>query len=158
MAAGKSTVGRELADRLGWPFHDLDTMVENRCLSIYGRGITSLIDIGEEALFRLQERRVVMDELLSLQNPAIVSLGGGTLHNHSLGDWLENQTMLIVLKVSWGTVEERIMQSNRPLKKSANRLYLERQDGFNKGFQLVVDSKDVIEVVDTLESWVRSHR
>ncbi len=158
MAAGKSTVGRELADRLGWPFHDLDTMVENRCLSNYERGIGSLIERGEEALFRLQERRVVMDELSSLENPAIVSLGGGTLHNHQLGDWLEQHTTLIVLQVNWRTVEERIMQSNRPLKKSANRLYLERQDGYNKGFQVVVDSKNVIEVVDTLEFWVRSHR
>ena len=157
MAAGKSTVGKELADRLGWPFHDLDTMVENRCLTHYGRGITSLIESGEEALFRVQERRVVMHELLSLQNPAIVSLGGGTLHNPPLGDWLETQTTLIVLQVTWRTVKERILQSNRPLKESANRLYLERQDGYNKGFQVVVDSKNVIEVVDTLESWVRSY-
>ena len=156
MATGKSTVGKELADRLGWPFHDLDLIVEGRCRSKYGVGISALIERGDETLFRAQEKAAVVQGLPSLQIPSIISLGGGTLHNNSLGDWLENHTTLIVLQATWITVKERIRQSNRPLKDSAHRLYLERQRGYNRGHQVVVDAKDVKEVVNELESWVRS--
>ena len=132
MATGKSTVGKELADRLGWPFHDLDVIVERRCQSKYGAGISDLIERGDETLFRAQEQASVRDGLLNLQMPSIVSLGGGTLHNNSLGEWLEKYTTLIVLQATWSTVNERIMQSNRPLKDSAYSLYVERLDGYNK--------------------------
>ena len=158
MATGKSTVGKELADRLGWPFHDLDSIVENRCQSKYGVGISALIERGDEILFRAQEKAFVTDEMLNLQTPSIVSLGGGTLHNNSLGDWLANHTTLIVLQATWITVKERIMQSNRPLKNNAHTLYVERQRGYNRGHQVAVDAKDVKEVVNTLESWIRSRR
>ena len=158
MATGKSTVGKELADRLGWPFHDLDSIVEDRCQSKYGVGISTLIDRGDESLFRLEERTFVTDGLLGLQMPSIVSLGGGTLHNNSLGDWLENHTTLIVLQATWSTVKERIMQSNRPLKDSAYSLYVERLDGYSRGYKVVVDACGVRELVDSLESWIRSHK
>ena len=155
MAAGKSTVGRELADRLGWPFHDLDMLVDHRCMSKYGVGISGLIDRGDEDLFRLEEREFVTDSLHLLESPVVVSLGGGTLHNRTLGNWLEQHTRLIVLQVSWNTVKDRILQSNRPLKAMAKALYTTRQHGYNKGYQVVVDLKDVKEVVDNLESWIQ---
>ena len=159
MATGKSTVGRKLADRLGWPFFDLDTMVEQRCVQKYGVGITALIERGDEALFRLQERELVVDGVSTFDGPTIVSLGGGTLHNGTLGQWLEQNTILIVLRARWNTVQQRIADSHRPLKAVAMELFVQRQQGYNTGYQVVVDSKDVKEVVDILESYVRrSHR
>lgn len=159
MATGKSTVGRELADRLGWPFFDLDTMVEQHCIQKYGVGIAALIKRGDEALFRVQERKLVLDGMLNLDDPIIVSLGGGTLHNGTLAQWLEQNTKLIVLRATWDTVQQRIVDSDRPLKGVAMSLYVQRQQGYNVGHQVVVDSKEVKEVVDILESYVRgSHR
>ena len=155
MAAGKSTVGKELADRLGWSFHDLDALVDHRCMAKYGSDISGLIDRGDEDLFRLEERKFVTDELSLLDSPVVVSLGGGTLHNDTLGNWLEQHTRLIVLQVSWGTVKNRILRSNRPLKAMAKALYTNRQQGYNRGYQVVVDLKSVIEVVDILELWIR---
>ena len=87
-------------------------LVEKRCVNTYGRSITRLIESGDEALFRLQERTTVVDNLVTFEQPVVVSLGGGTLHNEDLGDWLELHTVLVVLQASWTTVSKRIMNSN----------------------------------------------
>lgn len=155
MATGKSTVGRELANRLGWPFFDLDDLVENNCLHTYGKGITGLIESGDEALFRLQERTIVFENLVTFEQPVIVSLGGGTLHNEGLGDWLDLHTVLVVLQASWITVAERVLKSKRPLKSQAKNLFESRRSGYKRGHQLNVDSIAVTQVVDALEMWIQ---
>jgi shikimate kinase len=150
MATGKSTVGRELADRLGWPFFDLDVFVEKRCIDVYGKGITELIEKGDESLFRQQER-ILVKEIGTFAQPAIVSLGGGTLHNEDLGKWLVQHTVLFVLQASWRTVEKRIYDSQRPLKHHAKTLFELRKDGYKRGNQVNVDTLAITEVVDALE-------
>ena len=150
MATGKSTVGRELADRLGWPFFDLDVLVEKRCIDVYGKGIAVLIERGDEFLFRQQER-VLVKEIGTFEQPVIVSLGGGTLHNEGLGKWLAQHTVLFVLQASWNTVEKRIHDSQRPLKHHSKTLFELRKDGYKRGHQLNVDTLAITEVVDALE-------
>ena len=155
MATGKSTVGREVADRLGWPFFDLDDLVEKSCIDTYGKGISNLIEAGDEALFRFQERTVVVDNLSNLEQPVIVSLGGGTLHNEGLGDWLDLHTFLVVLQASWLTVAKRIFESQRPLKMHAKTLFESRKSGYERGYQVNVDSLSISQVVDALELWIK---
>ena len=48
MGAGKTTVGRALARRLGWTFHDLDDVIEQR----EGRTIAAMFAESGEAAFR----------------------------------------------------------------------------------------------------------
>ena len=155
MATGKSTVGRKLANRFGWSFFDLDVLVEKVCIEQYGIGISALIERGDEALFRLLERTVMYDLLDALEGSVIVSLGGGTLHNKELGDWLEEHTSLIVLQASWTTVSQRIHDSQRPLKMKARTLFTNREKGYQKGHQVEVDLLDVNQVVDALETWLQ---
>src|SRR5215469_15142691 len=50
--AGKSTLGRKLAEHLGWPFIELDRVVEDE----YGARIPDLIEMAGIATFRRQER------------------------------------------------------------------------------------------------------
>lgn len=68
--AGKSTVGRQLALRLGLPFRDLDSVIEAR----EGRPIAEIFATSGEAAFRALET-VLLPELLT--SPAVVALGGG---------------------------------------------------------------------------------
>lgn len=72
MGAGKSTVGRLLADRLGLRFVDADAELERRA----GRTIPSFFAAGEEATFRALELEVVAD-LVSSPEPFVVATGGG---------------------------------------------------------------------------------
>ncbi|HEX7444153.1 MAG TPA: shikimate kinase, partial [Acidimicrobiales bacterium] len=74
MGSGKTTVGRELAGRLGWSFLDSDALVE----ASTGSTVAELFaERGEEA-FRAEESRVLADALSS-DGRAVVSAAGGAV-------------------------------------------------------------------------------
>ena len=70
MGAGKSAVGRELADRLGWPLFDLDEEIETR----EGRSVYDIFADSGESYFRQKEREV-LGELAG--GNMVLSVGGG---------------------------------------------------------------------------------
>ena len=73
MGAGKSTVGRLLAERLGTTFRDTDDDVE----AVEGRSISDVfVDSGEEH-FRAVERAAVATALV--EHPGVLALGGGAV-------------------------------------------------------------------------------
>lgn len=72
MGAGKSTVGRILALRLGWNFLDLDTHLERRT----GATIPELFELHGEARFRHLESTALASALSHANT--ILALGGGT--------------------------------------------------------------------------------
>jgi shikimate kinase len=74
MAAGKSTLARHSAERLGWPLADVDAELQERL----GEPIPDFFDREGEAAFRARERDLVL-ELLSSSGPAVVALGGGAV-------------------------------------------------------------------------------
>jgi shikimate kinase len=71
MGSGKTTVGRRLAARLGWPFHDADEEIERAA----GMTIREMWDRHGEPAFRDGERRVVA-RLLE-RGRAVIATGGG---------------------------------------------------------------------------------
>jgi shikimate kinase len=75
MGAGKTTVGRLLAQRLGLPFADSDQVIERRA----GRTVAEVFAADGEAAFRELERDVVLD-LLSGPD-AVLALGGGAVQD-----------------------------------------------------------------------------
>ena len=74
MASGKSTVGRELARRLGWEFVDLDTRMESR----ERQGIPEIFRDRGEPGFRAAETLALAELTQSLERNSVVALGGGT--------------------------------------------------------------------------------
>lgn len=70
MGAGKSVVGRALADRLGWPLYDLDEEIETR----EGRSVYQIFAENGESYFRRREREVLAE--LAGGN-IVLSVGGG---------------------------------------------------------------------------------
>lgn len=73
--AGKTTVGRALAARLGWAFVDLDVAIEAGA----GRSVAAIFGAEGEAGFRTRERTAVAGLAASLPRPAVVALGGWTV-------------------------------------------------------------------------------
>jgi len=74
MGVGKSTVGRELAHRLGRPFADSDAVAERRA----GTSVRAFWEREGEAAFRALEESVVR-ELLERDDAPVIALGGGSL-------------------------------------------------------------------------------
>jgi len=73
MAAGKTAVGLELANLLGFEFVDLDALIETRS----GRQIDEVFASEGEEAFRQLEREALVDA--SRLAAVVVSLGGGTV-------------------------------------------------------------------------------
>ncbi len=74
--AGKSTLGRMLAQHLGWPFIELDRVVEDD----YGASIPDLIEMAGTATFRRQERGA-LDRIIAAHDCAVITTAGGIVSN-----------------------------------------------------------------------------
>jgi shikimate kinase len=106
MGSGKSTVGRSLAQRLGWRFVDLDNLIEQRD----GRAVSRIFAESGEAAFRAMETEALTS---SLEEPRLVAaLGGGALetpaNRRALGT--ASQTCTILLTASFETLYDRCQQ------------------------------------------------
>jgi XRE family transcriptional regulator, aerobic/anaerobic benzoate catabolism transcriptional regulator len=74
--AGKSTLGQRLADHLGCPFIELDSLVERE----YGASIPDLIEIAGLATFRRYER-ACLERVIDAHETAVIAAAGGIVSN-----------------------------------------------------------------------------
>jgi shikimate kinase/3-dehydroquinate synthase len=107
MGAGKTTVGAEVAERLGRPFFDVDREVE-----LTHGPIWDLFAEQGEAAFRELEAQFVRDAC-GRREPSVIAVGGGAVETRALLDDLDVLTVL--LDVDADTAWERVQGSRRPL-------------------------------------------
>ena len=91
--AGKSTLGRMLAQHLGWPFIELDRLVEED----YGASIPDLIEMAGTATFRRHERSA-LDRIITANEAAIITTAGGIVANQETYALLLRRTHTIWIK------------------------------------------------------------
>jgi shikimate kinase len=122
MAAGKSAIGRQLAQLLGYEFYDSDHVIERRC----GADIAWIFDVEGEAGFRRREAAVI-DELTTCQN-SVLATGGGAILLAENREFLRNRGLVIYLQASLDTLLLRTEKDKkRPLLQSGDkRQVLER--------------------------------
>lgn len=72
MCAGKTTIGTELAQKLGYRFIDLDQYIEAKA----GKSVSAIFAKKGEAYFRQLERQALAD--MFLQENVVIATGGGT--------------------------------------------------------------------------------
>jgi shikimate kinase len=94
MGAGKTTVGRLLAESLGWRFEDLDDRIRAR----EGRSIPEIFAQSGEAEFRRCELAALRELLAELRfgPPTVAALGGGAFAQAKIIDLLEQSGNLTV--------------------------------------------------------------
>ena len=110
MGAGKSTLGAEVAERLGRPFIDLDREIEAQ----QRRSISELFAHGGEAHFRVLEAKEAVAEL-SKSPPAVIAFGGGAAESATVRKALREHAMTVRLDVDFDTAWERVQGGDRPL-------------------------------------------
>ena len=104
MGAGKSTIGRQLADELKLDFFDTDQVIEQRT----GADISWIFDVEGEDGFRSREAKVI-DELTKQKN-IVLATGGGAILNPENRNRLAARGTVVYLKTS---IEQQMERTNR---------------------------------------------
>ena len=115
MGAGKTTIGRQIANELSLEFFDSDHEIENRT----GVTITHIFDIEGEAGFRKRETNVLKD--LTEKKGIVLATGGGAILKPENRQFLMSRGTIIYLYADIDTLFERTSKDrNRPLLQTEN--------------------------------------
>lgn len=104
MGAGKSTIGRTLADLLHLEFFDSDQEIERRT----GADITWIFDIEGEEGFRKREANVI--EELTEKQGIVLATGGGSIVSKEVRNRLSARGIVVYLKT---TIDKQVARTQR---------------------------------------------
>ena len=156
MGAGKTTVGRELAARVGWGFLDVDQFIEIR----EHRTIDQIFREDGEAAFRRLECAAVREAIEAPEStPIVLALGGGAFIEPGIQKCLrEAGVPAVFLDAQVDELFQRCEQPGveRPLRRDAEqfrKLYQQRRPEYLKAAMRVdTSTKAVAEVVKEIIS------
>ncbi len=116
MATGKSRIGRELAQRLRWPYVDTDHCIEESA----GHSISEIFRLQGEAAFRELESATIRQ--VAGRTHQVVSLGGGAIMRPENWRMIQESGLTICLTASVDTIVQRVQRKdNRPLLRGQTR-------------------------------------
>jgi shikimate kinase len=149
MGSGKTTIGRRLAERLGWRFVDLDSTIEQR----EGRRVAAIFAESGEARFRAMESDALA--LALTESHLVLALGGGALDSEANRQALasSSQTCTVLLTASFETLYARCQRQIekatdsalpvRPLlgdREAAAARLARRNEAYRQAAQVILDT------------------
>jgi len=109
MGTGKTTIGRQLAQRLGKGFVDTDQRIEQ----LDGRSVADIFAAAGEGYFRELERRVVAE---AVKLDAVIATGGGAIMDAANFERMHAAGPIICLTADIDVILQRTARdSSRPL-------------------------------------------
>ncbi len=159
MGAGKTAIGRRLAQALGLPFRDADAEIETAA----GMSVSEIFAGHGEPFFRDAERRLIA-RLLD-EPPHVLATGGGAFINDATRALIKSKAISVWLKADLDVLMKRVgKRATRPLlatgdpRETMQRLMNERYPIYAKA-DITVESVDgpheraVEAILRELEAW-----
>ena len=154
MAAGKTSVGRRVARKLGVPFVDTD----KRVVAVHGP-IPLIFEEHGESHFRALERAEVAE---ALRAGGVISLGGGAVTDPETRRLLLDQPV-VFLTVTPAAVADRIQSGGRPLLAGDDpvgrwtQIFEERRDWYDEVASVTFDTsrRPMQRIADDIAAWRR---
>lgn len=116
MGAGKSAVGKRLAQRLGFVFRDADAEIE----AAARKSIPEIFETDGEPFFRDKERRIIA-RLLADSEKLVLATGGGAFMNEETRRTIKERGISVWLKADPEVLMRRVRRkANRPLLRTAD--------------------------------------
>tara|TARA_Y100001935_G_scaffold223453_1_gene198907 strand:- start:412 stop:906 length:495 start_codon:yes stop_codon:yes gene_type:complete len=133
MGVGKSTVGKNLANKLSFKFIDIDKIIENE----EGCKIDTIFKNKSENYFRSLESKITLRELK--KESVVISLGGGAFLNSSIRRTVRSNSISFWLNVNHNILIKRLKKNKkRPLllkknlSQTVKKIYLERKKTYSE--------------------------
>ena len=133
MGVGKSTVGKNLAQKLSCNFVDIDRTIETR----EGSTINLIFKNKSESYFRKLENEISLEKLK--EKNTVISLGGGAFLNKSIRREVKNTSVSFWLDVDVSEIIKRLKKTkkrpllyNKNLNVTVNKIYLERKKTYSE--------------------------
>ncbi|MDQ0201570.1 shikimate kinase [Neobacillus ginsengisoli] len=153
MGAGKTTIGKLVAKKLGSNFVDIDEEIEKQ----YQMPITQIFNkIGEKA-FRDREKSLITS--LAEHKQQILSVGGGAFLQDEVRNVCLSSCIVIYLNLSWESWKQRLslLIESRPLLQGKSldemeELFNKRQEIYNSNhhYKIETDNLDIEEIADSI--------
>lgn len=143
MGAGKTSIGRMLAEATGLKFLDSDKVIEEEA----GCSIPEIFDRDGEPAFRKLEKEIIARILR--EGPSVIATGGGALMNpetaenikkRSISIWLKADVSLLAKRV--GKSRDRPLLKGEPIEEKLEELSQIRDPAYGKA-DIIIDSLDV---------------
>ena len=133
MGVGKSTVGKNLAQKLSYNFVDIDRTIESR----EGSTINLIFKNKSESYFRKLENEISLEKLK--KKNSVISLGGGAFLSNSIRREVKNTSVSFWLDVDVSELIKRLKKTkkrpllyNKNLNVTVNKIYLERKKTYSE--------------------------
>ncbi len=153
MGAGKSTIGKQLANKLNCEFFDSDKEIEKST----GADITWVFDVEGEDGFRNREEKIINE--LTKKHGIILATGGGSIISRKTRTFLSSRGTVVYLKT---TVEKQFLRTQkdkkRPLLQGNSSRYEVLQTLANERNSLYEEIADIIICTDELKTQVISNK
>jgi shikimate kinase len=159
MGAGKTSVGKQLAERLDIPVVDTDQLIEQKI----GKSINEIFAKEGESAFRKYERELL--KTLPLKN-IVITTGGGMVIQKENRDWMKKHGIVIYLHCEPEEILRRLASDKtRPLLKQHNkqeqikRLWMERLPYYQEAhFMIHTTNKTIAEIVDDIVTMLKQYK
>src|SRR5690554_714972 len=161
MGSGKSTVGRELARKMAYPFVDTDEEIERKAK----KSIPEIFEEHGEKYFRRLEEEV-LSEIIENNEEMVISTGGGIVLSEGNRRILREKTITILLQAGVEELYNRLKdETNRPLlavenpQEEIKRLLEEREEYYNTAdIKVNTDGLQVAEIVELIVEKISTGR